>query len=74
MGEYVVKQLVIRVKGNKKKIIVPITDDIHELIREARHETGLSESTLIELSLINFYKMAKKDEELKDYWEKVICG
>jgi hypothetical protein len=74
MGEYVVKKLVIRFKGRKEKIVVPITDEMYESIMEAQRTTGMSVSKIVETIITDLHKMAKKDKEMKDYWEKVICG
>jgi hypothetical protein len=74
MGEYVVKRLVIRFKGRKEKVVIPVTDEMFESIMEASRITGKSVSKIVEEVITDFYKMAKRDRELKDYWEKVICG
>ena len=60
--------------GKRKKMVIPISDDLRERFEEAKRETGLSEQTIIELMLMELYKTVKKEKQLKEYWEKVLCG
>jgi hypothetical protein len=60
--------------GKRKKIVIPIPDDVYELIEKVKRETGLSEQTIFEIALREGYETFKKEKKLKEYWEKVLCG
>jgi lysyl-tRNA synthetase class II len=60
--------------GKRKKMVVPISDDVYEMIKEIKRETGLSEQTILEFGFMELYKAVKTEKKLKDYWERVICG